>query len=101
MARSSRPAALAGGAPLSNRVGAGLDPCCAMQTRIELKPGEEAEVIFFLGEAGTKEEAQSLISRFRTIDLDEVFRAVNKFWSEHAWDSAGEDTRSFDGHSSQ
>ncbi len=76
------PAALAGGPPLSHRVGAGLDPCCAMQCRVDLKPGGEAEVIFFLGEAGTKEEAQSLISRFRKTDLDEVFLAVKKFWSE-------------------
>jgi cyclic beta-1,2-glucan synthetase len=76
------PAALAGGSPLSHRVGAGLDPCCAMQTRVNLRPGEDAEVIFFLGEAGTKEEAQSLISHFRTIDLDEVFHAVKKYWSD-------------------
>ena len=31
------PAALAGNAPLSNRVGAALDPCGALQTRIELE----------------------------------------------------------------
>jgi cyclic beta-1,2-glucan synthetase len=76
------PAALAGGAPLSNRVGAGLDPCCAVQTRIELRPGEQKEIIFFLGEAASKEEAQSLVSRFRTIDLDAVFHAVTTFWSD-------------------
>jgi cyclic beta-1,2-glucan synthetase len=77
-----RPAALAGDAPLSNRVGAGLDPCCAMQTRIELRPDEEAEIIVFCGDAATKEEAQSLISRFRTIDLDAVFLSVESFWSD-------------------
>ena len=33
-----QPAALGGGAPLSNRVGAGLDPCGALQTRLELRP---------------------------------------------------------------
>ena len=76
------PAALAGGAPLSDRVGAGLDPCCAMQTRIDLKPDEESEIIIFLGEAGTKEEARSLITRFRTIDLETVFQTVKKYWSE-------------------
>jgi cyclic beta-1,2-glucan synthetase len=75
------PAALANGDPLSNHVGAGLDPCCALQTRIELKPGEQTEIIVFLGEAATKEEAQSLISRFRTIDLNAVFRDVTTFWS--------------------
>ena len=77
-----RPAALEGGAPLSNRVGAGLDPCCAMQTRVELKPGGQAEIIIFLGEAATKEEAQSLISRFRAVNLDAVFRAVTTFWND-------------------
>jgi cyclic beta-1,2-glucan synthetase len=41
-----RPAALAGGAPLANRVGAGLDPCGAMQTRLELEPNERAEIVF-------------------------------------------------------
>lgn len=76
------PASLAGGSPLSNRVGAGLDPCCAMQTRIELKPDEPTEVVFFLGEAATKEEAQSLISRFRTSDLDAILRDVTTFWND-------------------
>jgi cyclic beta-1,2-glucan synthetase len=77
----NHPAALAGGVPLSNRVGAGLDPCCAMQTRIELREEEQTEIIFFVGEAASKEEAQFLISRFRTIDLDSVFRDVSSFWS--------------------
>ncbi|MFN0157599.1 MAG: GH36-type glycosyl hydrolase domain-containing protein [Bacteroidota bacterium] len=79
--RLDHPAALTGGAPLSNRVGAGLDPCCAMQTRIELGEDEQEEIILFLGEATTKEEARSLIFRFRTLDLDEVFREVVTFWN--------------------
>ena len=33
-----RPAALAHSAPLSGRVGGGLDPCAALQTRVELEP---------------------------------------------------------------
>ncbi len=76
------PSALAGGSPLSDRVGAGLDPCCALQTRVELKPGGESEVIVFVGEAGTKEEARSLIARFRALDLDGVLQTVKKYWSE-------------------
>ncbi len=36
----ARPAALTGLSPLSQRVGAGLDPCCALQTSIELEVGE-------------------------------------------------------------
>ena len=48
-----QPAALAGAAPLSKRVGAGLDPCGALQTRLELKPNGTTEIVFFLGEAAT------------------------------------------------
>jgi cyclic beta-1,2-glucan synthetase len=76
------PAALTSAAPLSNRVGAGLDPCCAMQSRCELRPDEEIEIVFFLGEAATKEEAQSLITRFREASLDEVFHAVTTHWDD-------------------
>lgn len=74
------PAALAGGAPLSNRVGAGLDPCGALQTQLELRPNGVAEIVFFLGEAATKAEALSLIARYRTADLDAVLRAVSGLW---------------------
>ena len=76
------PVVLAGGEPLSKRVGAGLDPCCAMQTRIELKPDEQTEIIFFLGETATKADARAMISRFRNIDLDAVFTAVTTYWSD-------------------
>ncbi len=76
------PAALAGATPLSNRVGAGLDPCGALQTRLQLAPNGAAEIVFFLGEAATKAEALSLITRYRTTDLDSVFRAVTRQWDD-------------------
>jgi cyclic beta-1,2-glucan synthetase len=74
------PAALEGATPLANRVGAGLDPCGALQTRVELAPNEAAEVVFFLGEASTKAEAVALIRRYRTADLDSVLHAVSRLW---------------------
>ena len=76
------PAALEDAARLSSRVGAGLDPCCALQTRIELAPNEETEVVFFLGEASTKAEAVALITRYRTADLDAELRSVTGFWDD-------------------
>ena len=76
------PAALEGGTPLSNRVGAGLDPCGALQTRVELAPNEATEIVFFLGEASTKAEAVALITRYRTADLDSVLRAVTRLWDD-------------------
>ena len=60
-ARSRRPAALERGGPLSGKVGAGLDPCAALQTSIELRPGAEAEIVFFLGQAENKEQARQLL----------------------------------------
>jgi len=77
-----RPAALADDEPLSNRVGAGLDPCAAIQTRVELKPDSVVEIVFFLGEASGSTEALSLISRYRAADLDSVLRSVMQHWEE-------------------
>jgi len=76
------PAALAGATPLSNRVGAGLDPCGALQTELQLAPNGMAEIVFFLGEAATKAEALSLITRYRATDLDSVLSAVTRQWDD-------------------
>jgi len=77
-----RPAALASGTRLTNQVGGGLDPCAALQTRIELDSGGAEEIVFFLGQTETKAEALSLIKRYRTADLDAVFNAAAGTWNE-------------------
>ncbi len=77
-----QPAALTGGPPLSNRVGAGLDPCGVLQARIKLEPNAETEIVCFLGQASTLEEARSLIARYRAADLDAVLRAVVTGWDD-------------------
>ena len=77
------PAALANPNPLSNRVGAGLDPCGVLQTAIEIPANGEAEITFLLGDAATGAEAQSLAERYRTANLDQVFRDVTEYW-DHA-----------------
>ncbi len=77
----SAPAGLAAGAKLSGRVGAGLDPCAAMQTDIELAAGESVEIVFVLGDAPNAETARTLIERYRAADLDAVFEEVAAFWS--------------------
>ncbi|MGB6552123.1 MAG: glucoamylase family protein [Candidatus Binataceae bacterium] len=76
------PAALAGAAPLSNRVGAALDPCGALQTRVELKPNGTAEIVFFLGEAATRADAISIIAKYRATDLDAVRTAITRLWDD-------------------
>jgi cyclic beta-1,2-glucan synthetase len=78
----SEPAALLGANRLSNRVGGGLDPCGAMQTELTLRPGEEAELVFLLGEAESKDAAVALIEHYRSVDLDVVFNSVTDYWDQ-------------------
>jgi cyclic beta-1,2-glucan synthetase len=78
----AEPAALLGSQRLSNRVGGGLDPCGAMQTRITLSPGESTEFKFLLGEEASSDAAAALIERFRAIDLDAVLKRVTDFWDQ-------------------
>ncbi|MGM0767651.1 MAG: GH36-type glycosyl hydrolase domain-containing protein [Pseudomonadota bacterium] len=49
---------------LSGKIGAGLDPCAAIQTRVELDAGQEREIVFVFGAAGNAEEARGLIQRY-------------------------------------
>ena len=77
-----RPAALERGRPLSGKVGAALDPCAALQTVIELRPGARVEIVFFLGQAENKERARELIARYRAANLNKVSDAK----SRRVWD---------------
>ena len=76
------PMSLERGDRLSGKVGAGLDPCAALQTTIELRAGGRAEIVFFLGEAATTEEARALITRYRGADLDGTLQTVMKHWDD-------------------
>ncbi|MBK9314496.1 MAG: hypothetical protein IPM55_09670 [Acidobacteria bacterium] len=77
-----RPAAL-GRSRLDNRFGAGLDPCTAMQTTIELAPGESREVIILLGESETVLKARELVARYReSTAINEAFGRVVEYWDE-------------------
>ena len=77
-----RPRALAPGARLSNRVGAGLDPCGALQTQLTLNVANTREIIVFLGQAASKAEAQALVRKYRDADLDAVFAKVTQQWDD-------------------
>ncbi|HEX5890966.1 MAG TPA: glucoamylase family protein [Pyrinomonadaceae bacterium] len=68
---------------LGGRDGAGLDPCAAIQISIELAPHEAREVVFLIGEADSKEAAQTLISTFRqTANVNAAFEQVLNHWDE-------------------
>jgi cyclic beta-1,2-glucan synthetase len=78
----ARPAALRR-TGLSGRDGAGLDPCAAIQTSIELAPGEARQVIFLLGQAESVAEARAVNARFRDLHtVNEAFEKVLGFWDQ-------------------
>jgi cyclic beta-1,2-glucan synthetase len=76
-----RPATLFRESPLSGRTGAELDPCAALQTRIELDPGATIDVVFLLGDADSPAEARKLIERYRSVDVDDVLSHVRALWN--------------------
>ena len=49
---------------LSNKVTAGVDPCAAIQTVLELHPDQQHEVVFLLGAAANENDARNIVQRF-------------------------------------
>jgi cyclic beta-1,2-glucan synthetase len=77
-----RPASLERGERLPGTVGAGLDPCAALQTIVELAPGERVEVLFLLGQGAGVEDSRSLVERYRRVDCDSVLREIRRHWDQ-------------------
>jgi cellobiose phosphorylase len=70
---------------LSNKVGAALDPCAAIQVTFELADGEEREIIFRLGVAGRRgaDDASKLVRRFRgPTAARNALEAVRAYWKQ-------------------
>ena len=69
---------------LSGKSGSGLDPCGALQVGFELGDGEEREIIFRLGLAGTpgSEEVNHLVHRCRGSNAARrALEAVWQYWN--------------------
>jgi len=73
------PSAL-GQVELSGRVGAGLDPCGAVQTKFELGPGESQEVVFLLGWADAPGGVRDLIAHVRDLGADAALDGAKARW---------------------
>lgn len=68
---------------LSGRLGPGLDPCAAMQTKVKLEAGAEREIVFILGAGSSCAEATALIQRYRGVGAARVaLEEVWRFWKE-------------------
>ncbi|MDD1750897.1 MAG: cyclic beta 1-2 glucan synthetase, partial [Methanothrix sp.] len=67
---------------LSNRVGAAMDPCAALQVKIDLAEGEESEIVFTCGTGRNVEDARSLIKRFRgSVPAQRALEQVWSYWN--------------------
>jgi cyclic beta-1,2-glucan synthetase len=78
----ANPAALVGAAPLSKTVGAGLDPCGALRTKVEIPPNGAVEIVCLLGQAESAEAARQAIERYRAADLDAAMSEVAHYWDD-------------------
>ena len=68
---------------LSGRLGAGLDPCGAIQVPFELGEGQEREIIFRLGAGQDLEQARHLAQRMRTLGSARAALArVHEYWTQ-------------------
>ena len=74
----ARPACMSR-ARLSNRVGAGLDPCLAMQASLDLADGQEREIVFTFGSGRDLADARALVRRFTGTEA--AHAALEGVWS--------------------
>ncbi len=66
---------------LSNKVGAALDPCAAIQVTFELADGEEREIVFKLGAGRNLDEARRLLRRYRgSAAAHDTLEKVGQYW---------------------
>ncbi|HTA21555.1 MAG TPA: glucoamylase family protein, partial [Polyangia bacterium] len=71
-----------GRARLSNRLGAGLDPCFAMHVPFELTAGQEREIVFTFGSGRDTSDARTLLHRFRgTGPARTALADVQAYWT--------------------
>jgi cyclic beta-1,2-glucan synthetase len=68
---------------LANQDGAGLDPCAALRITVELAPYEAREVIFLLGEAASKAEAQAIVQSYNSpTAVNDAFERMLAHWDD-------------------
>jgi cyclic beta-1,2-glucan synthetase len=66
---------------LSQRDGAGLDPCASLRVTIEMAPGEQRNVNCMLGQAGSVAEARELVLRYREDQaFEDAFDRSRSWW---------------------
>jgi cyclic beta-1,2-glucan synthetase len=76
----AQPQALQSGQPLTDRAGAALDPCGALQCSVDLAPGESVELRILLGQAADRDEMARLVGAYRGCEMKALLEGVAGFW---------------------
>jgi cyclic beta-1,2-glucan synthetase len=76
------PVALENEGALSKKVGAGIDPCAALQTVVDLRPGATVELRFLLGQTENRDQAVELLTRYRMANLEQVLDEATRQWDD-------------------
>ncbi len=67
---------------LTQRTGAGLDPCAAVQVSLELAAGEQRDVYCMLGQAASVTEAKELVQGYRQeLAFEDAFDTTRAWWN--------------------
>jgi cyclic beta-1,2-glucan synthetase len=74
------PKTVLAGAALSGKVEAGADPCAAMARDVEVAAGDEATLLWLLGDASSPEEASALVEKHRAKDFAGRLAETEKEW---------------------
>ena len=78
----ARPAAMTR-TTLSGRTGAGLDPCIAVQSQIEIAPHQTAKVVVLLGQSESIDEIRATVTRFSEFEnAEHALEAVSDYWQD-------------------
>jgi cyclic beta-1,2-glucan synthetase len=68
---------------LSGALGAGYDPCAALQVKVNIKSNETIELVFILGMANDISLVEELVDTFKSVDkAKESLNKAKLFWKE-------------------
>ncbi|MGE5813844.1 MAG: glucoamylase family protein, partial [Acidobacteriota bacterium] len=68
---------------LGGRVGAGFDPCAALQVSLDIPPGESRRVAFVLGQGNDTAHTDALVARYsRLAEVDNAIARSARFWED-------------------
>jgi cyclic beta-1,2-glucan synthetase len=77
-----QPRAASGGIVLSDSIEPDGDPAAAMAFDLTLVAGETREIVFYMSDAGSTEEARALVAELRGESFDDVINRTKAFWAD-------------------